>query len=211
LVSTGIFGFPVPVGRGRAYLASASKPVDAVLGGWNFTGDIILRSGDHLTPLYAGYDSTGTGIVTALTNSTLRPDVIGNPNLPKGQRSILHWFNPAAFAYPGANPATPLVAPSAPIGRFGNAGVGIIEGPGYEQTDLGLAKQFSLYERLRIGLFILANNAFNHPNFADPNLTISAPSTAATITALKKDQDSQPTAFGGSGNRGIAFGLRVEF
>ena len=67
--------------------ASASKPVDMVLGGWNFTGDIILRSGDHLTPLYAGYDSTGTGIVTALTNSSLRPDKIGNPTLPKGQHS----------------------------------------------------------------------------------------------------------------------------
>jgi Carboxypeptidase regulatory-like domain len=204
LVSTGVFSLPIPIGRERRYFASMNRIADSVLGGWNLTSSVILRSGDHLTPLYTGYDSTGTGITAA------RPDVIGNPNLPKNQRgttSTRPWFNKAAFAYPGTNSST-AAPPSGPIGRFGNAGVGIIEGPGYEQVDLGVAKQFTLYERYKLNVFALGNNAFNHPSFGDPNLT-TLTATTGTITALKPDQDAAVTTTGGT--RQLEVGVRFEF
>lgn len=200
-LATAVLSIPIPVGHGRKYASGAPWLEDAVLGGWILSSNVILRSGDHLTPTYSGFDSTGTGILTG------RPDVIGNPNLPRGKRYINHWYNTAAFAYPGANPASPLTPPAGPIGRFGNAGVGIIDGPGYNQVDMGLAKEFQLYERLRMGLYGLATNAFNHSNYADPNLTISAPNLAGTITSIKADQDRA----GGFGNRMIQVGVRIEF
>jgi hypothetical protein len=203
LVSTGVFTVPLPVGRGRKYFATMNWFSDAILGGWNLTSNLLLRSGDHVTPVYSGYDSTGTGITSA------RPDVTGNPNLPKNQRGIAQWYNTAAFAYPGGSGSgTGATHPAMPIGRFGNAGVGILEGPGYQQVDLGIAKQFTIYEQYKLNFFALGNNALNHPSFADPNLTVLT-TTSGTITALKADQDAAVTTTGG--NRQLELGMRFEF
>src|SRR5215831_8749218 len=49
----------LPVGRGQAYLSSANKIVNGVLGGWRLTGAAVFQTGMWLAPYYTGVDPSG--------------------------------------------------------------------------------------------------------------------------------------------------------
>ena len=196
--SVTVISYPVPLGRGQRFYSSWSRYPQTILGGWTFTSILTIRSGDHLTPTYSGYDSTGTGILSG------RPDLIGNPN--DGPQTSAQWFNPAAFLFPGASAASPLTPPSGPIGRYGTSGVGVITGPGLWQEDIGLRKEVPVLERLKVNLFVLATNVFNHPNLGDPSLDISQPALVGTILSLRSDPNAS-----GIGMRSLQLGVRAEF
>jgi hypothetical protein len=88
-----------------------------------------------------------------------RPNLVGDPELPPSARTVARWFNTDAFAIPG--PGTQA---------FGNAGVGVMRGPGYASFDFGFAKKVPVgedrYLQFRTELF----NAFNHANFGPPDI-----------------------------------------
>jgi len=73
-----------------------------------------------------------------------------------------------------------------PIGvGFGNAGVGIFEGPAQRNVDLSLIKRFSLRwprESTQLEFRSEFFNAFNHPQFADPDIEFTSP-TFGQITS----------------------------
>jgi hypothetical protein len=189
----------VPFGEGRPYGSGMPTIAKWLLSGWEITDIFTISSGDFLTPSYAGYDSTGTSITGG------RPDLIGDPKISNPTRD--RWFNPAAFSVPGANPATPLVPPSStPIGRFGNAGVGIFTGPGSWQNDVGLIRQFPIYERLKFNLFVFGTNIFNHINPANPNTAITTTQSVGRILSIRGDGNTS-----GIGPRQLTLGLRIEF
>jgi hypothetical protein len=104
--------------------------------------------------------------------------------LPSDQRGPNHWFNTAAFANP---PATAL----------GNAGVGIIEGPGWANWDVSLRKVFLLREGWNLRFQADVFNLANRPNFDAPNVSTNN-------TAIGTISSSQPA-------RNIQFGARVSF
>jgi hypothetical protein len=60
----------------------------------------------------------------ANTGGTNRPNVVGEPNLSREERTLDRFFNTSAFA------------PNAPY-TFGNAGRNILIGPGMVNFDLG--------------------------------------------------------------------------
>ena len=60
-----------------------------------------------------------------------RGNVVGNP-FSGTQKSRTNWFNTAAYAQPLA-------------GQFGSSGRNSLTGPGIENFDAGLAKNFSLH------------------------------------------------------------------
>jgi hypothetical protein len=73
--------------------------------------------------------------------------------------SGLLWFNPA------------FVTPTAP-GQFGNCPAqGPVIGPGYIDADISLQKNFPIGEVRRFQFRADFLNAFNHPNFAHPNMS----------------------------------------
>jgi hypothetical protein len=119
----------------------------------------------------------------------LRPDQVST-NLYQGQ-SHAHYFNLAAFS------ATPIGA-----GRFGNAGVGILQGPGTVTASLGLAKVFNVTERVRVRFESTFTNVLNHTNFAPPATQIDNP----TFGVLSAPQTAE-----NAGNRTGQLALRVEF
>jgi hypothetical protein len=207
----------VPVGPGRRYGSNWRGPLKWVLGDWQ-TGNILTAaSGDFLTPSYSGYDASGLAITSG------RPDQIGDWHV--SNPTMAQWFNPAAFAIPGAAPGTPLKAPAAPIGRFGTAGLGILTGPGWWQDDWSLTKKVPITERVSLHLFLFATNVFNHINPADPNLGITVPQTVGQIQSIRSDIGN---GFGGGsaagsvvtvaessgsgiGPRAFQLGARIEF
>jgi hypothetical protein len=188
----------VPFGEGRRYGAGMPSVPKWLLSGWEISSILTIATGDFLTPSYAGYDSTGTSITGG------RPDLIGDPKLANPTRD--RWFNAAAFSIPGANPATPLVPPGDPIGRFGTAGTGILNGPGWWQNDMGLVRQFPVSERLRLNLFVFGTNVFNHVNPANPSTDITTTASVGRILAIRGDANTS-----GLGQRQLKLGLRLEF
>jgi hypothetical protein len=141
--------FPVPVGRGRALGSSWSGFCQGVLGGWELSTVTLVESGEYLTPS-VGY------------RFGPRPDRIGNGNL--ANPTIDRYFDVTAF----------VPVPSGE-NRLGNAGAGILEGPGVVAVAAGLAKTFRVAEELRLRLESTFTNLPNHPNFAPPFVVVGNP------------------------------------
>ena len=142
--------YQLPFGKGRQFVNS-SAPLDAVIGGWQLAGTLILQDGQPFTPVM----SSGTNSYSLGGNNfQWFPNVIGNPTLQ--HRSPDQWFNEAAFAVP---------AP----GTFGDERRNQLTGPGFEQVNLGLGKTFHFTEGINVELRADANNAFNHQTLGLPN------------------------------------------
>jgi hypothetical protein len=179
--------YQLPFGAGREW-SSKNRFVNGALGGWNINTVTLIQTGPWLTPTISPTaDQSNTGII-GRGGITARPDVVGTPGSPQGD---LQW-NINAFA------PTPAGA-----GRIGDAGVGILEGPGTIAVSAGLSKIFPVRERLRFRFEATFTNALNHTNFAPPASDISSPSTFGAL-------QSAQTA-GQGGNRTGQLALRMDF
>ena len=95
------------------------------------------------------------------------------------------WFNPADFVAPLAN-------------TYGNAGRGILYGPGHVNFDTSLSKRFAVVGRSNLEFRWDVFNLFNHPGFGFPNSAIGN-ATAGRITTTIVD------------NRSMQFALKLNF
>jgi hypothetical protein len=180
--------YQLPFGPGRNW-KSTNSFVNAALGGWNLNTVTLIQSGPFLTPTISPtLDQSNTDIV-GRGGITARPDAVGDPY--SGVGSGLQW-NLNAFA------PTPAGA-----GRIGDAGVGILGGPGTISVSAGLSKIFPIKERARIRFEATFTNALNHTNFAPPASDISSPETFGAL-------QSAQTA-GQGGNRTGQLALRLDF
>ncbi|CAN5536064.1 hypothetical protein BH10ACI4_BH10ACI4_16030 [soil metagenome] len=179
--------YQLPLGKGRKFLTSGW--MNRILGGWDLTNVTMLETGPWLTPSISGAnDASNTNV--ANRSAVLRPDVVSN-NFYAGQ-SRSQFFNLAAFS------ATPAGA-----GRFGNAGVGILQGPGTAAVSMGVAKAFSITERVHVRFESTFTNVLNHTNFAPPATVVDSPSTFGVLSA--------PQTAENAGNRTGQAALRVSF
>jgi hypothetical protein len=83
---------------------------------------------------------------------------------------IGQWFNAAAFC-------APLAAPGSTATLYGNTGVGFAYGPGQNNWDMTLIKNTKvggIHEGAVLQFRTEFYNTFNHPQFADPALNVSA-------------------------------------
>ena len=180
--------YQLPVGQGRTFLNTGGWK-NAVLGGWELTNVTVLETGPWLTPSISdSNDQSNTNVVNR--GAYLRPDQLST-NYYQGQ-SRAQYFNLAAF---GPTPAG--------AGRFGNAGVGILQGPGTAAVSLGLAKIFPVRERVKVRFESTFTNVLNHTNFAPPATQIDVPATFGILSA--------PQTAENAGNRTGQVALRVEF
>jgi len=173
------FDYELPFsGRGSQL---SNTVADAFLGGWHLGGIYTLASGFPFSP-YLGFDPSNTG-----TQGIVRPNQLRDGNLPRDQRTPDHWFDIDAF-----------VAPSG--FAFGNAGRNVLIGPGQNVFDWSLRKEFVLTEAQRLEFRTEFFNAFNHPNFAQPdNFIDDGPGSAGVITSVAIPM------------RQIQFGLKYSF
>jgi len=180
--------YDLPFGKGRPW-STSSRLLDAIFGGWSLNTVTLLETGPYLTPtISCSLDQTNTNPIAA--GSVCRPDLIGNP-IPASQTSG-NYFNINAFA------PTPVGA-----ARIGNAGVGILEGPGTIAVNGGLSKSFLIREGMRMRFEATFTNALNHTNFAPPATNISNPQTFGVLDA------AQTAEYGG--NRTGQLALRLDF
>ncbi|WP_446743564.1 TonB-dependent receptor [Silvibacterium acidisoli] len=203
--------YQLPVGRGRQFGANMPHAVDALVGGWQLSNIFIWQTGAYLTPTFAGGQTdpsgTGSGLATTVagwvpTDASQHPDRVTSTNWKPEHQGRSGWINPLAFACPGwsawkpgeacntgagFNPnGTPVstYGPALPIGRFGNSGIGTVQGPGYIQLNSGLAKVFTVDERFKLRVEASFTNVTNHTNLNENNLNLNLSSASfGVVTA----------------------------
>ena len=140
--------YDLPFGRGRAFGSNMHPIANAVLGGWQLGGILFVRSGEPFSVTVSG-DVANLGT----TNYANR---IGNGSLSSSERSIDRWFDTSAFTVPAQY-------------TIGNAGRGILYGPGSTNMDLKIGKNWMITERARLEYRLEMFNFTNTPNFGTPN------------------------------------------
>jgi hypothetical protein len=185
MLLTGVY--QLPFGKGRPFM-NGSGVKDTLLGGWDLTTITLVESGPWLTPtLSSSADQSNTNAEGRET--VIRPDVVSKNYYANQSRAA--YFNVHAFA------PTPADA-----GRIGNAGVGILQGPGTATVSLGLAKQFHIFEKVNGRFETTFTNVLNHTNFAPPATAIDN-SQFGALTA--------PQTAENAGNRTGQAALRIDF
>ena len=116
---------------------------------WQVSGIASFVSG---APLGITYTTTTAVDVTGSTHGS-RVVVVGDPVLPRGERTFERFFRTEVFTMPA-------------VGTVGDAARTVIRGPGINNWDISLFKTFPVGERVRLQLRCEAYNAFNHTQFS---------------------------------------------
>ena len=191
--------YDLPFGRGKTYYGNASRAADLAIGGWNVTGILFARSGFWETPYYKSttYDASGTApqnrsVAQQRPDCSVTSGYLSNPTTSA-------FFNVAAYNIPD-HPVDQF-GTAEPIGRFGNCGVGILEGPKTVTFSMSTGKTFHLSERLGIRYEAQFSNLFNILNWGEPNMNIT--SSFGQITNAQDVSQAGP--------RTIQMSLRFQF
>ena len=177
--------YDVPFGRGRTYMTNLWKPLDYLIGGWTWSGEVRMNGGFPASVTMSDNNGLGDPSETHTARPNLVPGVpllnpLFNMNCPTGN-SCQPYLNPSAFERPV-------------WGQYGTAPRTLdgARGPFANSYDMSVQKSFRLGqgEKRRLQLRVDANNVFNHPIFRTyPNnaggvdFTSSQPSTATLTTS----------------------------
>ena len=149
----GSFVYNLPIGRGQKVAGDATGVTNAVIGGWQVNGIYTWQHGFPITITAADLGGLND------TFGTNRVNLVGDPHVDN--RTVNQWFNTAAFEQP---------AP----GALGNLGRNTERGPGVNNVDLALFKNFEFTSRVRLQLRLESFNALNHTQFGEVSTDISS-------------------------------------
>jgi hypothetical protein len=174
------FLYELPFGTNKMFLGNANPVIKNVVGNWQLSGVLISQSGSFLTPSEPGTDpsGTGTGIIYGPSRTDLDHTVsrFGH-GFTNGQHQFL---NPAAFTTPDSN-----------IGRFANAPVGSVTGPGTQSLSMSIIKSIDFEKRFKAQFGLQAANALNHRNYFNPD-TNTADAAFGALTSLQTAEGAGP-------------------
>ncbi|HUL33124.1 MAG TPA: carboxypeptidase regulatory-like domain-containing protein [Candidatus Eisenbacteria bacterium] len=156
------------------------------LGGWMVAGVITAQSGHPLTLTYNHFAGKPSifGSATFDRPSLSGTCVPGNYFSPGSIQSNIGgtktYINTSCFTDPAVfNPADD------PNGvGFGDAGVGILSGPGQQNWDLSIIKRFPVREYGTLEFRSEFFNAFNHPQFGDPDTEFTSTTFGQITTTV---------------------------
>ncbi len=173
----------LPFGRDKALFSGARGVLDHAIGGWQINTITTIESG---VPLMVRGANNFTGINF--------PDVLYDPSLPRGERSVLRWFDTDAFRNP----------PNFVIGNAPRT-LSYVRGPGMVDVALSVFKNFRLSERKSLEFRAEAFNALNHVNHTNPGTGFS-PGADGKNTSASFGRITNALAA-----RRIQLGLRLTF
>jgi hypothetical protein len=148
------YNYELPFGAGKLVGRDWNKPVNAILGGWQWSGILSARSGLPISINPATNNTGGFGF-------NQRPNLVpGVSPVPQNQ-NINNWINEAAFAQP-------------PGFTFGDAPrfLSDLRAPRYFNWDMGIQKWWNFDEQRRLQFRFEMFNALNHPNFFEPDTNL---------------------------------------
>jgi hypothetical protein len=144
---------------------------------------VTAQTGTPFTARILGSASNNSG--TGSGNSE-RADQVGDPSLPRSQRTTQRWFNTSAFVLPTA-------------GQFGDAARNSIPGPGLFTVNLSLGKgiRFGKDRQRRADVRWEVQNLFNHPSYGSIGTVVNSTNYGRVLSVR--------------GMRTMEFNLRVNF
>jgi len=184
LVSNFIWQIPAPFGSHRA--------ARAVLGGWELTGIATVQTGAPFTITSSGDQARVGGRTPSYADYVSGCDASARP---AGIEPRLAWFNTSCFR-------------DAVIGTFGNLGRNRLRGPAYKVLDTGVYRNFRIREQTSLQFRSEFFNILNHPNFGQPNASLSNPALFGTITSTSGGLYGEGPV---SDPRVIQFALKLTF
>jgi hypothetical protein len=186
-------GYELPFGKSKPF-ANKNPVARALFGGWQLNGIFTSQSG-----FPTDIRSTRVAAANQLFATFNVPDLVLGQSLylPKGGPD--GWFNPAAFADPGqvANVKGTLLT------KFGTLQRRAGRGPGTNNLDFSVFRNFTVRERFNLQFRAEAFNLTNTPAFFLP----SAASPALTIGNPNFGKLTASSATG----RQLQFGLKLLF
>lgn len=166
--------------------------VDKLVNGWRISGITTIASGlpVHIANNAFGLFGTSSGTCPGAPMGVVgvacwdAPNFSGPATLMNPRSTSSHlWFNTSAFSAavaPGLGGGTPFNPQTG-----GDAGRNFIHGPGLQNWDFVLTKQFNIREKMRLELRGELYNIFNHANFANPDGNLADGSSFGTIGAIQ--------------------------
>ncbi|HEX4485926.1 MAG TPA: carboxypeptidase-like regulatory domain-containing protein [Terriglobales bacterium] len=194
-VITGNFIYELPFGRGKEFGSGSSGVVNQIIGGWQVAGTFNWHTGFAFTTVSNAFPVSFVNNAPAIFDgdtSAIRTNVHSDPS------TGVQLF---------ADPDAARGAFRGPLGLEGGTRNNL-RGPSFTNFDIGVAKHFSLTEKVSMEFRADAFNAFNHVNFGLPGVSsgsanggtadISDPSTFGIITTAATPREVQ-------------FALRLDF
>ena len=134
---------------------SHNPVVRTALGNWQISGITRFVSG---APVAVGYSTTTAVDVTGTSSLAARVVVTDNPVLSKGERTFSRNFRTEVFKMPA-------------VGTVGNAAKNQFRGPGVNNWDVAIFKNFPIREQMRMQFRWELYNVFNHTQFSGLDAT----------------------------------------
>lgn len=153
---------------------TSSKATKSLLGGWQISGVITSETGLAVSP---SYNNSNLGMGGDTAN---RPNLSGNVSYP---HTFDDWFSPSAFSAPASL-------------AFGTASKGCIRGPGLNNFDGSIFKNFGgipwiTKEGANLQLRFEFFNALNHTEFQNLNLNYSSLSNFGQVSSVAPPRQLQ--------------------
>lgn len=141
----------LPFGKGKPLWSNVSGPANHLVGGWQLNTASTIQTG---VPLMVRGANNFTGINW--------PNVIGDPELARSERSILRWFDTSVFQNP-------------PDWTLGNVPRTLpnVRGPGIFDINFSAFKTFAPKEGTVLEFRAEMFNALNWVNYNNPNTSFS--------------------------------------
>ena len=136
------------------------------MGGWQVSGITTFFTGEPVSPIFCGATGYSSGIGGPMLCNTVAPLKIdkGTYNDPTFG-PMKTWYNPAALQQPQLS----QYYANGQSGMFGYEGRDVLTGPGRNNWDLALHKDFQLPwargEHSTLEFRLETFNTFNHPQF----------------------------------------------
>jgi hypothetical protein len=167
----------------------AVKPVGWVLNDWQVSGILTFQSG---APVGVGYSQVTPVDLSGTPSFSPRILVVSDPVLPKGEKAFSRNFRTDAFRLPGAL-------------TYGTMSKTLLRGPGINNWDIAVFKNFPITERWKLQVRAELYNAFNHTQFSGFDAAARFDATGAQING----QFGQFT--GARDPRQVQLSARVQF
>ena len=173
--------YALPFGKDK--MASGSRVVNALIGGWNLNGVLSFNSGIPFD-VGSGKDIAQTGNYNYGNGYGYeRANLVGNPY--PSNKGPAEWINVASFETPAKD-------------TFGDLGRDSLRSDWYKNLDLSLFRQFPITERFRVEFRFETFNLTNTPVWNVPVTSLEAPNFGAVTTTYNRPRQLQ-------------FGLKLYF
>jgi hypothetical protein len=152
------------------------------LKGWSITGITTIQDGNPLTFTDASagsiYGMSGSSLAQMCSGATYASAVTPGSTSSRlgGNSRGPGYYNASAFCAP---PTGGIYGNGT---GYGNSGIGVVLGPGQFNWDISLIKDTKIKEQQTIQFRAEFYNAFNHPQFGNPDTGVRDP-TFGQITS----------------------------